>query len=439
MALTLMDAAGALQQGLDWKRNRDYQEQARDVQRTQWADEQRLREARNAANAAGAAVISDAQQQWQASQQPPAAAPVPGSLSSASPIGVRGEAPPVDQQTPAPAVPGLASMAPVGAPTAKKPVAWQPDMPTIARAFDARGAALAKAGDWEGFVENEAKSAPIRAQIRSQTITNALSRYGTDQDPIALAQAIYPTIGDGREIKMAKNITGADGKPAIEFSLSDGKKAVMTPDQIVARAKDMLLNPQQVAEYEFKTRLENAKAAAETAGKIQVEQAKGKEDRATEGVKQQGRLSLADVENGYKLGQIDSQNAGSANVAGIHANATIEAAKIHAGVDGPNGGSARIQSTHTDADGYLVGVTRDGNARRLTIDGKPIRSGEWAKRIDAVAKTLGAAPQNFNKKPEELRQMAEKALLNGGGAPQPGPGPGAAPGAPKDYSNLWSN
>lgn len=299
MGLTLLDVVNAAQDGMDWKSRRD-QDQVR------IAEEAKRRQTINDANAAGAKVISEAEQKWRALQ--------PGEQTRlASPIGSHDVAPPA-----------AAPSAPRGE--------FLPDHATIARALDARGAALAKAGDLHAWTENEVQASHLRSRVRSQVIGQALQRFQTDQDPISLAQSVYPTIADGREITMAKRIAGPDGKQAIEFSFSDGKKGTLTPEQIVNNAKDALMNPDKVAEYEFQTRLAQAKATADATAKSLVERIKGEEERKTEGVKTTGRLSLADSEHGYKVGEIGLENAGRVKVAGIHAGATVQAAQI--GADG---------------------------------------------------------------------------------------------------------
>jgi hypothetical protein len=98
-----------------------------------------------------------------------------------------------------------------------------------------------------------------------------------------------------------------------------------------------------------------------------------------------------------------------------------------------------------DSDGYVLGVFRDGQARRLTgEDGKPIRSGDWSKRVDSLAKTLRDAPGNFSKPTAELRKEAEAALAGNppaSGRPSldsfnPQPGLGTAPASRPPLSNF---
>lgn len=70
----------------------------------------------------------------------------------------------------------------------------------------------------------------------------------------------------------------------------------------------------------------------------------------------------------------------------------------------------RVQSTFTDNEGYRVAVMANGPPQRVMIDGKPVKSAEWGRRVDAevgrLRKTIGA----MDVSEDELRTSAERRL-----------------------------
>lgn len=174
------------------------------------------------------------------------------------------------------------------------------------QALDARSQGLAKGGDWDDWMANEAKAAPLREQVRAKTFDTAMKQFDLDGDPIKLAQTVYPTIYDGKKIvKPIIDKTGGVGFKAasglanageampmerISFELDDGTKTrPMTKDELVTKVKWASMNPGEVRQYELQQRLNAAKLEHERA----TAAAKGEQDRKTEGVKAEGRTGLA--------------------------------------------------------------------------------------------------------------------------------------------------
>lgn len=196
-------------------------------------------------------------------------------------------------------------------------------MPKIARPdpkWDRKGAIVkglgavadvyAANGDMQNFMNIEAKAAPLRAERRTAAIDQALATYKADKNPINLAQAVYPHIYDGREIK---NAVMRGGK--IEFSLSDGTKQVTTPDEMLAGIEAMR-DPRAAAEFEAKMRWETAKTKLDTDAKIAVETTKGKVDRETADHKHQQSVGLEAVKSGNTIKEIGARTAGDLKVVG---------------------------------------------------------------------------------------------------------------------------
>jgi hypothetical protein len=208
---------------------------------------------------------------------------------------------------------------------------YRPNSQTLFRAAEARGAALAKAGLWDQFLENEARVAPMRLRTRA----DALQQYQIDGDVDKLARQVYPTLFDGKTIKGSEYIEGADavmGLPArskkLQLTLSDGTNHVLDPQQLVAQIK-LSLDPDAL-KREAMLNFERAKADAEAQSKIIVEREKGSQARQTEGVK--GENKRRELETGHKYGLelADVNNAAAQRRTTTTANATLGSARLGA-------------------------------------------------------------------------------------------------------------
>jgi len=362
-------------------------------------------------------------------------------------------------------------------PSTFQPKPFQMSAPVLLAGLHARSDAIAKSGDLDLWTRNEAATAPIRNQIRQQVIGKALADYQATGDGAALAQTVYPTVHDGVDITGITVDNGAGGtdgaSPAIQqqrqawvaagndptqfkpqpttpvykISTSDGQTHTLTGDQIASMAHDVMMNPADAAKYEYESRLLAAKAAQEANAKKIEAQAKGEEDRKTEAVKggfhlqgigleNTSREKVAEGNNKATLGAAGIRAGAETEAAGITAGGRVDAAKIRAGATGGGDGSKKVQRTGVDSDGYVINYFKDGSAARAvdSTSGQPIRSGDYAKRVDAQARVLMQQPGNMKKTPQEIRAMAVQALSGAPAQPNPAPGlvgaPAPAPAAP---------
>lgn len=81
------------------------------------------------------------------------------------------------------------------------------------------------------------------------------------------------------------------------------------------------------------------------------------------------------------------------------------------GGGGGGGAGGKIHKTEKDSEGYLVGVFKDGSTKRLLIDGKPVRSQDFEKRVDKVAHTMSTGIGGLGKSTEAVRKEARDSLL----------------------------
>ena len=179
----------------------------------------------------------------------------------------------------------------------------------VLKSLDARSDFFAGKGDMQGFMKNEAAAMPYRAEVRSAAIDRALVGYKATKDPIALAKTVHEFIFDGRDITDAKQ----DGDK-LTFTLSDGSKQVMTPDEVLQTAQYMR-DPKAAAEYEAKTRWELTKARIETEAKNTQADHKGKVDAGLETVKHGNAVALEGVRGRNELQQIGARTTGDIKVA----------------------------------------------------------------------------------------------------------------------------
>ena len=392
---TLNDVVDGAERGLEWRERYDERQRQRQI-----------RDKVDAANAEGARVIDE----WRSSQpQAPKVAlstPAAGEVSGAAPV-----------------EPTLADARPAPAPPAA------PDQSVLLRALEARGNALAKAGLLDEFTKNYAQMAPLRMQMRKQAMDGALQQYQMDGDVGRLAQTAFNSVDTGRRVTKVvagKDMRGGPDAPEMyRFVLDDGTTTpATTKEKLLEAVQRMQLDPQKTAEFEFQA---NLKKAAELA----TIQARGEEDRKTNENRVTGQLSLANAQHANRVEELGLTNASRETVANIRADATKTSARVRAAGGGSGGGDGgkKVQKTITGDDGYVVNVFKDGTSGRLLIDGKPVKAGEYGKRVDSIVNQLRKSSSGFGKSETELRRMAEDSLATGD-APKPSAGG-------KDFSGLW--
>jgi hypothetical protein len=341
-------------------------------------------------------------------------------------------------------------------PSAFKPQPYQPDSMTVLNAMHARGDAIAKSGDLDLWTQHEAATAPLRNSIRQQVIGKALADYNATGDGAALASTVYPTIHDGTNIQAIKtDPTGGLGmqgasqavaagqtvKPAYQIQLTNGQSHTLTGDQIASMAHDAMIDPQKAAQYEYEARLLGLK----NQGEIGVAQAKaaaeGDQARQTEGVKGQNAMTVEGLRSSTSLAVGKGNNAATVQAAGILGDSRVDAAGLRS--SGGADGGKKVQSRTTDASGHVVLNFRDGTSALATINGQPILSGDYAKRVDSMTKVIAGSIAGLKMTPAQQRAAAEQTLSGSTAAPAAGAGLVGAPPAPasggKDFSNLWGS
>lgn len=334
---------------------------------------------------------------------------------------------------------------------------YQPSDTTLMKAAEARGRAFATGGDWQSYLKNEAAVQRQRIRVRA----SALQQYEQNGDPIALAQTVYPTVFDGKEVTKVEKVGGMPALPSIgkaaspavlRYTLSDGTEGEMPVDAMVKRLKQSLVDPVTAAEKEIELNFLRTKSEIEGDKEIRVAGAKGDQERQTEGVRNYGALRLEDRKAGHAIGLADAKfghdeklhtmdNASRERVGAGNNTATVQAAEARgdaiveaaglrglAGGGAAGGGSKGLLKTASDADGNVILYFRDGTTRKASDPdtGKPLKAGEWGKRIDGMAKTLKDDPSLFGKTPAEVRRIAAETLASGAPAAAPAPKPAAS-------------
>lgn len=366
----------------------DYRARVRKSQVAQLDDEDARLSDINAARQMGADVM--AQRQREAEQAPVG-------------LGLAAPTDPAQTQPVAPdAAPGL-GMA-VRPPAAAKPAGYTPNPDHILQAYDATTNELAKRGRWDDWAKSWAKGAQIRDTLRNQALDQAEGEYRMSGDPSVFAKKAYKYIEDGYSFVKSEKAAGPDGKPIYNVTRKNDETGAeetkaMTADDLmrgVAFARD----PQAVRKAEAQYAMEQKKKLLE----IQAEQEKEK-------VRQPGRLEVANVRATAQR-DVAQTNADSRDYR------TDNAPSARSGTNAD--GTQKVRKTLVDSEGYMVGVYDDG-PRRLMIDGKPVRSGDWSKRVDKIADGLGKSIGGIGKTPQELRTAAEQTLTASAPASDPTP------------------
>lgn len=311
---------------------------------------------------------------------------------------------------------------------------YSPSDATMLTAAEARGAHFAQGGDWENYLRNEVGVQQQRTRVRGQ----AMQQYDMNGDPIALMQAVYPTIFNGRAIARASKVD-KDGQPAIEYELDDGTKSTVGVQDLVGRVKSSLVDPQRTAEMEIQANLARQKIEAQQGKEIAVVEARGGQSRQTEGAKHDYKMTglgtkfgydqklqgarldaqktIADDRNDTTLKATDKRVQGSLGAASTRAAGSLATAKVRSagGGSGAKGSATSLQRTFVGDDGYMYGVPRGGGeAIKITNEGRPVRASEWGKRVDGETTNRGKSGDGLGKTRDQLRKESEKAL---GGRP----------------------
>lgn len=105
--------------------------------------------------------------------------------------------------------------------------------------------------------------------------------------------------------------------------------------------------------------------------------------------------------------------------------------KAGGGGGGSGGGNEKIHKTEKDSEGYLLGVFKDGSTRRLLVNGKPVKSQDFEKRVDKIAHDMGATLDGIGKNQTQLRTEAREAALQGVSAEEKAPAKSDAPAKPR--------
>lgn len=270
---------------------------------------------------------------------------------------------------------------------------YQASDTTMLKAAQARGQTLAKGGDWNGFLKNEATVQNQRIRVRA----GALQKYEQDGDFEALARTAYPTVFDGKEIVGTERLGGMPaldsiGRPGsptkYKIKLSDGTTQEVSPEDEVKKLKLSLIDPVKSAEREIETNFLRTKAQIEAEAKAMVEREKGNEARKTEDLKTDRQIKVEGVKADRALSLANVNNASDEKRTGISANATlgaarigkegrVEAAGITAGGKGGKDPAAAERKTFKDLHTEVIrtlgpqsgalGGGRMGNARTLGI------------------------------------------------------------------------
>lgn len=231
--------------------------------------------------------------------------------------------------------------------------AYTPNDETMFKAVQARGMAFAEAGDWESFFKNQAAVEGQRMRVRM----SALQRYEQDGDAASLVKQLGMTVPDGKNITgvevLKAGVTspkvGAAPEPErVRITYDDGSTRVAPVNEVVQKLKASMVDPAKAAELNARLAYETALQGIKTAGAVKEAEAKGDQERKTEGVKAEARTKQITLEDALKAARDSANNAADLERTRVTAGATlgaaklgkegrVEAANISAGKDQPGG------------------------------------------------------------------------------------------------------
>lgn len=258
--------------------------------------------------------------------------------------------------------------------------AYQPTDSIEFEAAGARSAELARRGMWKQYLQNEAALTQQRMRVRG----SALEAYKVDRDADKLIRTVYPTLSNGRKVVGTKRIDGADAVQGleaipeqIEVELDDGTKTVRPVHELVAELNKSLMDPARSAELEIKNNYEQA-----------LIRARGEQNRATEGMKIEGRKEVEkakgdtrlEVEN-VKLGGRAEDRASRERIAETNAGA-----RRYAADRGLDSAEARAGATTAAAETRAGATTAAAGIRAGAGGGG--KAADPAKAFDTLHKEI---------------------------------------------------
>lgn len=325
-------SAGHRQNQEDTRRNRiededrAFQKESRDRTRSQWADDDSLKndikegdrvfsETIKSFDRPQLAQVPIAQESGQAPQmsQDPTMVDQPDAMGR--PIPQMSRAPQTlslaqtSAAQPAPAAPGIGQAGAV--PTMGK--GGKPGMlnqeapdPRVLAAMQAKTNHFLNKGRVDQYKKSWLETSEMRAQIRASEFAGADKEYALSGDPTVYAKRVYPLIEDGHDFVDSKVVPGQDGKPAVSITRRDQATGEVTTGEVPVdkfmRSVEIARDPAAVLGREAAY----AKKLFETNEEIRKEQAKSKikgdEDRTTETLKSKQKLESIRLEKGMEGG-----------------------------------------------------------------------------------------------------------------------------------------
>lgn len=278
--------------------NQIYGAEQQGRQRTQWAEDDRIKAGVKKSDEAFKAALGA----FSGPQLSPVQAAAPAGASAADPA-----------QPGAPVAAGLAAPATGATPTLSK--AGKPGYanaeatdPRVLAAMQAKTEVLLKEGLMPQYKEAFMQTADMRAKVRAAAFSAADKQYAMTGDPTVYAKKIYPLIDDGHDFVSGKMEQGPDGKPVMNLVRKNTEtgqdEPISMPVEQFLRTVEIARDPAAVLAAEAA----HAKKRFETNEKIREEQAKAvavaAEARRTEGIKHDNAVTLEGIKSGNNIKEI---------------------------------------------------------------------------------------------------------------------------------------
>lgn len=391
LGLTAMDAIGGYQQGVEWGQRQ--QEIGR---------QKKMRDDQDAANAAFGQVLKDGEAKFNSEWD---------AANPAQPAGLDSPAQP--RQRPA----------------------YKPDESTLFRAAEARGLALAKAGDVDGYFKNDAAVAPMRIKARAA----ALQRFQADGNIENLVRTAHATMFDGQDLESIETVKGGEGgqlgapsgPDMVRIKFKGGQTQMLKPEDVVNRVKASLTDPVTFAQKEAELNYQGALQRLKTAGQKEVDNNKHKNS-----------VDLEANKAGHKKDELGLQAANAQTLAGINNERALQVANIGAGA---TLGAARINADSRVSAAAKNPRGEDGmtvSERLRQAQQQAVSARDLVNALNQQLKTPGLRSDDRKRILGELTDATNSLReINAGigklmvaspglgdASPSPGPGPGPGPG-----------
>lgn len=310
------------------------------------------------------------------------------------------------------------------------PASYRPPEDLMFKAAEARGGALAKAGLWDQFMQNEAQVAPMRLQARAK----AVQQYEADRDPVKFIMAVNNSMFNGKDVKgvekidatpqaeSADGLQGVEGtKGGVRVTFSDGTSQVIDPDAAAKGIKVGMLDPKQWAMSEAEAARKRIEREQQTADQLKVVDAQGKNSIRVAEINADSREAVAATNADARTTAAEIRGQYGKETAKIRGEFQLLAGKARGGSGGKSSDDVqRFKALELSARSSMESIRKELAAKEALLkDAGSKDKPRIMAAVEALKSELDDARGVHSEIIASMRQPADSAPAEGADKPAP--------------------